>query len=41
MGRSSDAVIILVADHLDELARNAHDVWVRSLGGGDDGLGGR
>ena len=25
MGRSSDAVIILVADHLDELARSVHD----------------
>ncbi|HEY5784278.1 MAG TPA: ANTAR domain-containing protein [Microlunatus sp.] len=24
MGRSSDAVIVMVADHLDELARNAH-----------------
>ena len=25
MGQSSDAVIILVADHLDELARSVHD----------------
>ena len=25
MGRSSDEVIIMVADHLDDLARTVHD----------------